>query len=68
MNSEELSPLEQAMRTNATRRLAARVLRELLEGRATRAALVILVLGILTLFFLLALGIGDVAVMTRPLR
>lgn len=48
MNSENRSPLENAMRRNAPKRLAARVLRELLEGRATRAALVIMVLSIAT--------------------
>ncbi len=52
MNSENCSPLENAMRRNALKRWAAKVLRELLEGQATRAALVILVLSIATLLYL----------------
>jgi len=51
MNSENISPMEKAMRTNGSKRLAARVLRELREGRATRVALVILVLGLATLLY-----------------
>ncbi len=54
MNSENISPLEKAMGANATKRLAAGVLRELLQGGATRAALVILALSIATLIYLCA--------------
>ncbi len=52
MSSESLSQLENVMRRNAPKSLAARMLRELLDGRATRAALAILVLSIATLLYL----------------
>jgi hypothetical protein len=51
MTSENISPLEKAIRTNGSKRLVARMLRELLEGRTTRVALIILVLGMATLLF-----------------